>query len=178
MRTYLKTLVLLLTMLSSSAFAWNHSVELGYGYSHDPNHTKYNNSGVLLSADLFPIKRTPSVFWSGVGSIGQWHTTTPVNKNVTTAALSLALRYYPFCINHIYPAYFLASAGPSYLTSRKFGFNTQASHWTIQTNMGLGAEFHPIDVNLRLQHYSNANLGHPNQGFNILYVLSIGYLFR
>ena len=40
---------LLLILFSNVAFAWDHSVELGYGYSHDPNHTKYNNSGFLLS---------------------------------------------------------------------------------------------------------------------------------
>lgn len=178
MKRYSKNLLLIAcSVISISSYAWNHSVELGYGYSHDPNHTKYHNSGVLLSGDLFPIHRSEHLFWSGTGSLGHWNSTAPRHKNLSTAALSLALRIYPFSIYQRYPTYLLASAGPAYLTNRKFGLNRQSSHWSIQSNFGVGAEFHPVDVNLRLQHFSNANLGHPNEGFNIQYLLSIGYLF-
>lgn len=166
----------LLLLTPYSSFAWDHSVELGYGYSHDPNGTKYHNSGVLLSGDMFALKHTPMTFWSITGSLGRWHTTAPQNKNLTTAAVSLALRFYPF-VQMTHPTYLLASFGPAVLASRKFGVNTQAKNVTFQSNLGLGMEFNPIDVNLRLVHYSNAYLAKPNQGFNILYLLSIGYLF-
>lgn len=166
-----------LSLFSITSFAWNHSVGLGYGFSHDPNNVNYNNSGVLLNSDIFPIHRSPWTFWSINGSVGQWHSSAPVNKNLTTAAISLALRFYPFLIAHKYPAYLLGSVGPAYLSSPRFGTNTQASHGSIQTNLGLGTEFNNIDLNLRLSHYSNAGLGHINQGFNVLYLLSLGYLF-
>jgi hypothetical protein len=169
-------LLLLLSIFTLTSYAWNHSIELGYGYSHDPNHSKYNNSGFLLTSDMFPIYRNCWSFWSVHGSLGQWHTTAPVNKNLTTAAASLALRLYPFYVYRTNPAYLLATAGPAYLSKPRFGYNRQASHASIQTEIGLGAEFHPVDVNLRLTHYSNANLGHVNDGFNVLYLLSIGYL--
>jgi hypothetical protein len=71
----------------------------------------------------------------------------------------------------------LASAGPALLSNKRFGVNSQAGIVTIQTNLGFGVELFPIDVNLRLEHFSNANLGSPNEGFNILYLLSFGYLF-
>jgi hypothetical protein len=109
--------------------------------------------------------------------LGQWYSSAPQNKHLTTAAISLALRFYPFTIDDKYPSYLLASAGPAFLSSSQFGINTQASHLAIQTNLGLGMEFNCIDVNLRLEHFSNAGLGKPNEGFNILYLLSIGYLF-
>lgn len=170
-------LFLLLTLFSSSVLAWDHSIDLGYGYSHDPNDVKYNNSGFLLTSDLYAIKRTPWTFWSINGALGQWHTTAPQNKNLTTIALSLALRLYPFDIAQTYPAYLLGSVGPAFLSNKRFGTNTQASQLTIQTNLGLGVEINYVDVNFRLAHFSNAGLGKPNEGFNILYLLSIGYLF-
>lgn len=174
---YQAILFILLCFMSINSFAWNNSIELGYGISHDPNHTKYNNSGFLLSGDIFSLRRTLRTFWSITGALGQWHSTTPKNNNLTTGAVSLALRLYAFNIGNHYPSYLLASAGPAFLSKQKFGLNTQASHLTIQTNIGLGAEFKKFDLNFRLVHYSNANLGHPNQGFNILYLASIGYLF-
>ncbi len=171
-----KLLFVLLSCFTCTTYAWNHSIELGYGRSHDPNNTKYTNSGFMLSSDIFPLGRTPMTFWSITGSLGQWHSSAPVNKNTTTAALSLALRFYPFTLWASNP-YLLGSAGPAYLSNIRLGTNTQASHASIQTDLGFGFEVNHFDTNLRLVHYSNAGLGHPNQGFNILYFLSMGYLF-
>lgn len=159
-------------------YAWDHSIEIGYGYSHDPNHTKYYNSGGMLSGDLDPLWRSPWTFFTVTGSLGQWHTTAPHYKNLTTAAVSLALRLYPLRMDYYgYPPYFLASFGPAYLSSRKFGENTQGKKIAIQSNLGVGVELNCFDMNLRLQHFSNAGLAKPNEGFNILYLLSVGYLF-
>ena len=174
LRIGLSTLMCLYTLPS---FAWDHSVELGYGVSHDPNNTRYNNSGFLLTSDLYALKRTPKTFWSINGALGQWFTTTPHHKKVTTGALSLALRYYPLTVGNNYPAYLLGSAGPAVLSNRQFGNNKQAKNITIQWNAGLGVEFNHIDVNLRFSHYSNARLASPDQGYTVLYLLSIGYLF-
>lgn len=174
---YRLVLIAFLSLFSQHLLAWDQSLELGLGYSHDPNNTKYNNYGLLLSSDLYPIKRNDWTFWSLNGALGQWRSTAPQNKNLTTAALALALRFYPFLIAHQYPSYLLGSGGPAILSSKKFGLNTQASNFTFQTNLGLGVEFNKIDVNLRFVHYSNADLGNPNEGFNILYLLSVGYLF-
>jgi hypothetical protein len=162
---------------STISFAWDHSIELGYGISHDPNHSQYDNSGYLLTGDLFPLYQAPYTFWSVTGALGKWRTTAPVNKNLQTAALSLALRLYPFTINENYPPYLLGSVGPAYLSSRNFGENEQAKNVTFQFNFGLGVEFNQLDVNLRMVHFSNAYLARPDEGFTILYLLSLGYLF-
>lgn len=169
--------ITILYLCSFSVHAWNHSLEVGYGISHDPNHTKYRNSGAMLSSDLWSFYCSRWTHWSLNGSVGQWHTTTPRNRDLTSGALSLALRLYPFDLGNNYKAYVLAAAGPAVLSDRHFGDNTQASNLTIQSNAGLGFEFKCIDVNLRFEHFSNANLGDPNEGFNILYLLSVGYLF-
>lgn len=162
------------------AFAWNHSIEIGYGYCQDPNHPRYHNSGGLLSGDIIPLPwwHTPWTFLTITGSLGQWHTNSPRNKNLTTVAVSAALRYHLFRIDtYDYPPYLFASFGPAYLSSRHFNKNTQAKNVAIQSNLGFGIELNYIDVNLRLVHFSNAYLASPNDGFNILYLLSIGYLF-
>ncbi len=166
--------LVLLCFFTANTYAWNHSIQIGYGYSHDPNQIKYHNSGVLVTADLLPINHNRYAFWSITGALGQWHSTAPFNQNVTTGAVSLAVRLYP---SHHYHAYLLGSLGPALLSSRKFGVNTQGSNLSLQTNLGLGMEFKSFDANLRLAHYSNANLFHPNEGFNVLYLLSLGYLF-
>lgn len=176
--TYAFFFAILFSLCATTASAWNNSIELGYGYSHDPNHTRYNNSGVMLDSDLYSFWLSSWTHWSFKGALGRWHSTAPSNQNLTTAALSIALRLYPFYIKNEYPAYVFGSAGPAYLSSRKFGLNTQGSHLSIQSNLGLGVEFNSIDVNLRFAHYSNAGLSKPNEGFNVLYLLSIGYLFN
>lgn len=170
-------LIVIVSFFAPTLFAWNQSVELGYGISHDPNNTHYNNSGVLLSGDLYPLWRNTWSFLSVNGGLGQWYSTAPSHKNLTTVALGLALRLYVYDIATCYPAYFLGTVAPAYLSDRKFGTNTQGSNLSIQTNLGLGVEFSSVDVNLRLAHFSNANLAKPNEGFNVLYLLSIGYLF-
>ncbi len=172
-------IVFLFAMLNafiSTSFAWNHSLEIGAGISHDPNNTRYNNYGLLISGDIFPLKRTAHYFWSIGGALGQWHTNSPQHKNLTTIAIPLSLRYYLGEL-HCYPAYVFGSVGPAYMSSRQFGKNKQASNLSGQWNLGVGAEFHKIDLNLRFQHFSNAHLGSPDQGFSVLYLLSIGYLF-
>ncbi len=168
-------IAVLCSVLTINSYAWDHSIELGYGYSHDPNNVKYNNSGLLLTSDLLSLSRGRYTFWSITGALGQWHTTAPTHPNLTTGAISLALRVYPVANDH--PAYLLGSLGPALLSERQFGINKQGSNFSLQTNLGVGMEFHPFDVNFRLTHYSNAHLFHPDQGFNILYLLSFGYLF-
>ncbi len=174
---YQALLFVVLNSFTLTSLAWNHSIELGYGHSQDPNHTRYHNSGFLLTSDLFPLRRTPCTFWSVTGALGHWYATTPHNKHLTTGALSLALRYYPFKAITNDPFYLLGSAGPAYLSTRKFGRNTQAKNVTGQFNLGLGVELNQFDINLRISHFSNMYLARPDQGFSVLYLLSLGYLF-
>jgi hypothetical protein len=170
--------LLLGLIVSTTSFAWERSIEAGYGYSHDPNDTKHYNSGIFLSGDLWPLWFTPYTFWTLNGALGHWYSTAPNNKYVTTVAAALALRYYPWTYHTTYPFYLTASAGPAYLSAKQFGVNKQGSNLAFQTFLGLGTEFYQhYDVNLRFVHYSNAYTSRPNNGYNILYVLSFGYLF-
>lgn len=164
-----------LLVFSSTTFAWNRSIEVGAGFSHDPNNTKYNNYGLFISGDFYPLWRSCWYRFTLNGALGQWFTTAPKNKNLTTAAAALALRIYPN--DYKYRPYFTGSVGPAILSSKNFGNNEQGSNLAFQTTAGLGIEYKQYDVNLRFVHFSNAYLAHPNNGYNILYVLSVGYLF-
>lgn len=170
---------ILLLFSVSSALAWDHGVSLGYGGGSDWNHHTYENSGVFLNADFTTIKEKNWVHITFNGSLGKFWTNEPVNKDLFTAALSLAFRFYPLNANSVHP-FFLASVGPAYLSERKFGLNNQAANVAFQSVLGLGAEFgkaRRVDLNMRMVHYSNASLMRPNEGFNIFYIVSLGYLF-
>lgn len=176
---FIKTLfAAMLAFSANAAFAWTQSLELGYGFSHDPNNVKYNNSGFLLESDVAPLHVDTYTHWSLNLSAGTWHTTAPINKNLTTGAASLELRLYPATNCRDVPFYILGSAGPAYLSSDQFGTNSQGSHISGQWIAGLGLEYENFDVNFHLVHYSNAKIVEPDNGFNILYMLSVGYLFN
>jgi hypothetical protein len=164
-------------MFIQPVFAWNHSVSIGVGKSHDPNDIKHYNSGVLLSGDLIPLKRYSWSFWTVNGALGRWYSTAPVNKNLTTLAAALAVRLYPNIGSDNYKFYGLLSAGPAYLSSKQFGVNDQGSNLSGQWLAGIGFEHQQFDINFRYIHFSNAHLASPDQGFNIQYLLSVGYLF-
>lgn len=171
------SLVLVLMLCTSAASAWTRSLEVGYGYSHDPNHTRYYNSGLMLSSDIAPLYRNSWAFLTLNGSVGKWMTTTYINKNLVTVAATLAVRLYPFNSQSGYLPYVVGSAGPAYMSSKNFGLNSQGKNMSGQWTGGFGVEYNHFDVNLRLVHFSNAHLSSPDQGFNILYTLSVGYLF-
>lgn len=170
---------LLLLCCVSSVFAWTHGLSIGYGGGADPNHTAYNNSGEFLSAEILSIKNNK---WFNVtfnGSLGNFESSAPVNKNLFTAALSIAARLYIWGNATIHP-FLLGSEGPAYLSHRKFGYNNQAANVAFQSILGAGFEFgrsKRIDANIRFVHYSSGYTMVPNQGFNIFYIGSLGYLF-
>jgi hypothetical protein len=158
-------------------WAWNQEISLGYGTSLDINHSKNTNSGFLLTGDFLPLKQKTWLRCSLNGSVGRWYSSTPKNKNLYTGALSLGLRFYlPQGLDsHMY---LLVSEGPSYISTRKFGENNQGSNFAFQSILGGGIEMgRHLDLNLKFVHYSNAYLFKPNEGYNFLYQVSIGYLF-
>lgn len=174
-------LILFFALLSAafSAAAWNRGISLGYGGGSDINHHTDTNSGAFLSAEMMSLKQRHWLNFTLNGSLGQWYSTAPSNKDLFTAALSLAFRFYPWDCLNTHP-YFLASVGPAYMSDRKFGRNEQGGNMSFQSILGLGAEFGQakrIDLNMRMVHFSNATLMTPNEGFNIFYVFSLGYLF-
>ncbi|MCX7120434.1 MAG: acyloxyacyl hydrolase [Gammaproteobacteria bacterium] len=170
-------LFLLLTSLPS--LGWDHGVSIGYGSGEDMNHHNDTNSGGILSAEILSLTKNNWLNLTLDGSLADWYTTAPAHKDLFTAAVTLAFRTYVYHFSKVTP-YLLISSGPAYLSHRHFGQNSQGANVAFQSSLGAGMEIgqaKKIDLNLKWIHYSNAYTMNPNQGFNMLYVVSIGYLF-
>ena len=169
-------------LFCQNLFAWQHGISLGYGFA-PGNVQGYSNDGLFLNTKLYkfkPIDRT--LFLSADGSFGHWRAGTQQNKNLDTVALSGALRaYFTLPKKQKIKPYLLLSAGPSYLSRKNFGTAEQGTHYAFQITFGVGSEFlikqKEFEINLRFVHFCNAGLAKPNESINILYVLSVGYLF-
>src|SRR3990167_703220 len=176
-----KIIVLLLSLLvSCAALSWTHGISLGYGGGSDMNHHTDTNYGGFLAAEFLSLKQKSWLNITLGGSLGQFYSTTATNNNLFTGGLSFAFRFYPHEWSTRSHPFLLASVGPSYISSRHFGQNNQAANFAFQSILGLGVEFGQakrVDMNVRFIHYSNAYTMSPNEGFNIFYVFSLGYLF-
>jgi hypothetical protein len=165
-----------------NAFAWQHGISLGYGFA--PKNTEnYRIDGMFLDAKLHkfkPLDRT--LFLILDGSWGHWRAATKEYSDLDALALSGTLRaYFTKPAQQRFKPYLLLSVGPAYLSKEQFGKARQGSHIVCQTTFGAGSEVlvdsREFEVNLRFVHYCNGGLAKPNESVNIVYVLSVGYLF-
>lgn len=170
-------------LLLKNAYAWNHEISLGYGLAQEIGYDYYN-SGFLLNAKLYKFGYIDKTLLFTVdGSLGKWHATTDEHKNLMTAAVSVAFRaYFIPPENRKFNPYLSASFGPTFLSHNQFGEREQSAHFSFQTTLGFGTEImqdqtHGFDVSLQLAHYCNAGIFAVNRGINILYLVSIGYMF-
>lgn len=169
-------------LLASPAYAWEHSISFGYGKSQELGYS-YDNSGYFLNGVFTRFQPLdPMLYFSIDGSAGFWTASTNQHRQLTTLAASGDFHaYFTPPADHQYRPYLLGTFGPAYLSQEQFGEETQGSHIAFQTTLGGGLEYvkqdHGVDLNLRLIHYCNAGLASPNEGFDIFYVFSVGYLF-
>lgn len=169
-------------LVFETAQAWDHEVSFGYGRSKEINYDYYN-SGFFLNGKLYKFNAIDkTLIFTIDASVAHWNASTEKNKTLNTAALSGAFRaYFIAPENRAFNPYLTASFGPAYLSQNKFGEREQAAHFSFQTTLGFGTEIlqkdHGFDIGLQLAHYCNAGLFNPNRGINILYVLSVGYMF-
>lgn len=175
-------LCIFILFFCQNVFAWQHGISFGYGFAL-ANVQGYRNGGTFFNAKLYkfkPIDRT--LILTLDGSWGHWRANTGQNKKLDTLALSGALRAYftPPKKQRIKP-YLLLTAGSAYLSNKNFGTAKQGAHFAFQVTFGAGSEFlinhREFEADFRFVHYCNAGMFKPNESINILYVLSIGYLF-
>lgn len=176
-------LALLTCLFSNAALAWNHELAAGYGYGKEVEQD-YDNSGYEITGKFFkfaPIDNTLIVTLDG--TVAHWRSNTPDNNQLTIAAIAPNFRAYFFnpCYNKVRP-YLGVSFGPSYLSQKQLGNREQGGHFAFQSTLEGGTEIalpnqHSLDLNLHLAHYCNAGLAKPNQGIDILYIVTVGYQF-
>lgn len=166
------------------AYAWDHEVSLGYNRSKELNYDYYNY-GFFLNAKLYKFKKLDkTLIFTIDGSVADWHATTETNSSLNTWGLAGAFRaYFISPENRKFNPYLSAAFGPVYLSKTHFGERNLGSHFSFQTVLGFGTEFFPsnsghgFNASLQLIHYCNAGLSTINQGVNMVYVFSLGYLF-
>jgi hypothetical protein len=172
-----------LLLTASNTYAWNHEISVGYGWGNEVE-KDYKNNAYVLSGKFYKFPKIDNTLIATIdGTIAKLHADTPENQNVTTASVGLGLRaYFLNPDSHQTRPYLGISSGPAYLSSAKFGEQDQGGHWALQSTLEGGIEFglknqRSIDLNLHLVHYCNAGLANPNRGFNVPFVLSVGYQF-
>lgn len=167
---------------TTTAYAWEHEVSVGYG-SGTELEQDYTNSGFELGGVLYKFPNLDRTLIATInGTLGQWHADTADYRNLTTAAVSLGLRGYAvYPDQHRFRPYVGVTFGPAYLSQQQFGEEVQGTNFAFQAQLGVGTEIgdhqHSWDLNFHLDHYSNAGLFPPNEGINILYMFSLGYQF-
>ena len=67
--------------------------------------------------------------------------------------------------------------GISYLFGQRDSGFRETNHWQFKDYLGAGIDYSHWSINGRLVHYSGAKLLHKKKGFNIPWVLGIGYRF-
>ena len=182
MKIWLSTLLLLL-FVTTKAFGWSHAISLGYNPSSMESNQSYKHDGFFMNGTLYRFEKIDSMLVFMIdASAGHWTASTKKNKSLNTLSISAAFRaYFSAPEEKQFRPYLLVSYGPAYLSKKKFGYNEQGESFALQGTLGAGFEFGKnykgIDCNLRLVHFSNAGMSAPNQGFNFLYTVSLGFLF-
>ena len=186
LKVYNKLSILLLGMLIiGNAHAWQHEISGGYGYSKELGYSEHHYGAFInFKWHKFP-KIDKTLIFTIDSSFGSWNATTPENNKLNTIALSGALRAYFATPEQLkYRPYLLASFGPTFMSTEDFGAQKQGANFSFQTTMGGGMEImtdqvnqRGVDFNIRMIHYCNAGLASPNEGFDIFFVFSVGYLF-
>ena len=103
---------------------------------------------------------------NGEVAIGRWHTNGRNNATSwpTQITLSPTLRFSPT----IAPAWFVeAGVGPSYIVPLfKSGHKRFSTEFNFDDHLAVGRVFGRSELSVRLEHFSNAGISHPNPGEN------------
>lgn len=181
-RNKLRYYICLTYFIAINAFAFQHEIAIGYGDGQEVEEN-YRNHGIVLNAKLYVFPKIDDTLYASIdGTLANIHAETKEYNQLTTIAIALAMRAYfvnPLCYR-LRP-YLQASFGPSYLSSKQLGERSQGAHFAFQTTLEFGTEIgnekHSVDLNIRMIHYCNAGIFHPNEGINLTPVFSIGYQF-
>ena len=158
--------------------AWSHEILLGYSKGQEIDQD-YDNEGLVFSAKFYKFSAIDETLIATIDvTFTNIKASTKDHDHLTTLALTLAMRGYFLDPSkyHLRP-YIQASFGPVYLFVKQLGTREQGSNFAFQTSLETGTEMGRWDLNLRILHFCNAGLAHPNEGINLAPIVSIGYLF-
>lgn len=114
------------------------------------------------------------------GFNASWWQSIGDKENFYTISIFPALRFNILRTKYVDGYLYYAVGGPSYISKTKMDNYDLGSKFTFMDNLGLGfflGENHNYNIEIRIGHYSNANLFMPNQGVKVPLSLNLGYAF-
>jgi hypothetical protein len=174
------SILLALALYFSAASAIFKEIMVGYGFGKEVGRS-YTNNGTIINTILFQDQLDPKLKVFFGPSIAYWHADTSSHSTLFTGAASIGFRAYFTSQSAYYRPFLQIASGPCLISKKIFGSKTQGSLFLFQDRLGAGMEIGTTHntwlVTLEYTHYSNGGLSHPNPGFNIPMVGSLGYAF-
>ncbi|GAB4222628.1 MAG: acyloxyacyl hydrolase [Gammaproteobacteria bacterium] len=113
------------------------------------------------------------------GNISHWRTDDGPNSSISIVGINPFLRVNAWR-HHIINPYLEGSIGIAALSKTRIGPRQLGAAWSFEDLVGVGLSFGKQEhayVALRYLHFSNAHLAPPNDGIDVEYLVSVGYLF-
>ncbi len=112
------------------------------------------------------------------GSFSWWELNSQAQLALT---FFFVFRFWLFRTDSFNPYIAWSIGGPTLLSRDHFSSANLGGHFIFQDFIGLGilvGRDHRFDINLKIYHYSNADLFLHNDGFDVPAVLTVGYIFK
>lgn len=88
-------------------------------------------------------------------------------ENTNGVALSPVFAYYFDKGNRSWVPYVEAGIGMAFIDDYQIHGRDLSTHFQFEDRAGIGVRIHPIDINFRYMHYSNASITKTNDGIDI-----------
>ena len=155
-------------------------VMIFYGGGPQQHDSDQHNRGWGVDYSFYKIVR--SVRSELSFGVGYTRLVNDADSHDSMYAISLypQLTLYPENPVKLNPFFFVRALGPSYISDNQFGSREQDNHFSFQSQVGIGirpyiTEKQQIKIMLSWKHFSNANLFHDNDGFDLPITLSLGF---
>ena len=154
---------------------------LSLGMGSQPNSSQHNNQ-FAVDYEFFEYERSSRSRLSIGVSYTRLTTDAANNTLITAVSIYPQLTLTPIRESLRNTFFFVRALGPSYMSSNVLGDRKQNYHFSFQAQVGVGYKKDLSNGNSLLfktswEHFSNANLFHDNDGYDIPFVFTIGYSF-
>ncbi len=154
---------------------------LSWGGGSQLNSSQHNDQ-FAVDYEFFEYERSQRSRLSIGASYTRLTTDAAINRTITAVSIYPQLTLTPVRESLRNTFFFVRALGPSYMSSNVFGSREQDNHFSFQAQVGVGFKKDLSNGNSLLfktswKHFSNANLFHDNDGYDIPFVFTMGYSF-
>jgi hypothetical protein len=123
---------------------------------------------------------TQKIFSMSYGAALAYWRSRKMHQSFATASVFWAMQFWFLRSKYVRPYFIYSIAGPSYISREQIDGNDIGGHFTFRDVLGFGMQIgnkYPVDVSLRIGHFSNGNLLPTNPGIKVPAILQIGMAF-